>query len=600
MAEQKLNPTCLDGSALPLVLCGCGALIAMLAGPALAAYGDEAGGLAWGMMTVELLGGLAIFLFGMMQMEEGLKAVAGERMKGILARLTVNRFMGVGTGALVTAVIQSSSVTTVLVVGFISAGLMSLSQSVGVIMGANIGTTITAQIVAFKITKAALGMIAVGFAMLFTARNDHTKHYGVMLMGLGMVFFGMHVMSEAMEPLRTYEPFLTLMKTMDNPLVGVLIALVFTAIIQSSSASTGIVIVMASQGFISLQAGIALAFGANIGTCATALLAVIGKPREAVRAAVVHLLFNVCGVLIWLPFIGFIADLVTAISPTYPDLGGTARLAAETPRQIANAHTFFNVANTLIFIWFTTQIARFVEWLIPDKPLAEEAVIVRPRFLQEELLSTPSLALDQVRMEVMHMGETVNAMLQGIMPAIIKGDTRGLEEIRRMDDKVDILHAGIIDYLGKISKQPLSEEQGRELMQLMEAVSNLENIGDIVETNLVVLGHDRVRDKIEVSEATQQVLYGFQQAITRSVEAAVQAVGQRNERAGQVVIGMKEEINRIADSAAAHEARRLIAEEPNRIPAYVLEVDLIEKQKRIYYFAKRMAKTVMPAVLQRG
>ena len=600
MAEQKLNPTCLDGSALPLVLCGCGALIAMLAGPALAAYGDEAGGLAWGMMTVELLGGLAIFLFGMMQMEEGLKAVAGERMKGILARLTVNRFMGVGTGALVTAVIQSSSVTTVLVVGFISAGLMSLSQSVGVIMGANIGTTITAQIVAFKITKAALGMIAVGFAMLFTARNDHTRHYGVMLMGLGMVFFGMHVMSEAMEPLRTYEPFLTLMKTMDNPLVGVLIALVFTAIIQSSSASTGIVIVMASQGFISLQAGIALAFGANIGTCATALLAVIGKPREAVRAAVVHLLFNVCGVLIWLPFIGFIADLVTAISPTYPDLGGTARLAAETPRQIANAHTFFNVANTLIFIWFTTQIARFVEWLIPDKPLAEEAVIVRPRFLQEELLSTPSLALDQVRMEVMHMGETVNAMLQGIMPAIIKGDTRGLEEIRRMDDKVDILHAGIIDYLGKISKQPLSEEQGRELMQLMEAVSNLENIGDIVETNLVVLGHDRVRDKIEVSEATQQVLYGFQQAITRSVEAAVQAVGQRNERAGQVVIGMKEEINRIADSAAAHEARRLIAEEPNRIPAYVLEVDLIEKQKRIYYFAKRMAKTVMPAVLQRG
>jgi phosphate:Na+ symporter len=294
-------------------------------------------------------------------------------MKGILAKLTVNRFMGVGTGALVTAVIQSSSVTTVLVVGFISAGLMSLSQSVGVIMGANIGTTITAQIVAFKITKAALGMIAVGFAMLFIAKNDRTKHYGEMLMGLGMVFFGMHVMSEAMEPLRSYQPFLDLMKTMDNPLVGVLIATAFTALIQSSSASTGIVIVMASQGFISLQAGIALAFGANIGTCATALLAVIGKPREAVRAALVHLFFNVCGVLIWLPFIGFIANLVTAISPSYPDLSGAARLAAETPRQIANAHTFFNVANTLIFIWFTTQIARLVEWLVPDKPLEEEA-----------------------------------------------------------------------------------------------------------------------------------------------------------------------------------------------------------------------------------
>jgi phosphate:Na+ symporter len=419
-------------------------------------------------------------------------------------------------------------------------------------------------------------------------------------MGLGMVFFGMHVMSEAMAPLRSYQPFLDLMKTMDNPIVGVLIAAVFTALIQSSSASTGIVIVMASQGFISLQAGIALAFGSNIGTCATALLAVIGKPREAVRAAIVHLMFNVGGVLVWLPFIGFIANFVTGISPSYPDLDGTARLAAETPRQIANAHTFFNVANTLIFIWFTTQIARLVEWLVPDRALEEEAMIVRTKFLQDELLSTPSLALDQVRMEMMHMGETVNQMLQRIMPAIIKGDREALEEIRKMDDTVDILHAGIIDYLGRISKQPLNDEQTRELMALMEAVSNLENIGDIVETNLVVLGYDRIKDGIQISEATQAVLNGFQQAITRAVTAAIQAVAQRNQRAAQVVTGMKDEINQIADSAALHEARRLVAEEPNRIPAYTMEVDLIEKQKRIYYFAKRMARTVLPAaILQR-
>jgi len=366
-------------------LLGVAALFA-IAWPALAAT-PKSSDLDWAMMTVELFGGLALFLFGMMQMEEGLKAVAGERMKNILATLTTNRYMGVFTGAFVTAVIQSSSVTTVLVVGFISAGLMSLAQSIGVIMGANIGTTITAQIVAFKITKAALLLIAVGFSMLFIAKDEKVRHYGGMTMGLGMIFFGMHVMGEAMQPLRSYEPFLDLMKSMDNPLIGVLISLVFTAIIQSSSASTGIVIVMAGQGFISLQAGIALAFGANIGTCATALLAVIGKPREAVRAALVHLGFNVCGVLIWLPFIGFIADLVTSISPAYPSLSGTARLAAETPRQIANAHTFFNIANTLIFIWFTAQIARLVEWLVPDRPLAEAALIVRPRFLQEELLS---------------------------------------------------------------------------------------------------------------------------------------------------------------------------------------------------------------------
>jgi phosphate:Na+ symporter len=582
---------------LLLVLCTLGPALALLAWPALAAEA-EAAGMSWGMMIMELLGGLAIFLFGMSQMEHALKAAAGERMKNILAKLTSNRFAGLTTGALVTAVIQSSSVTTVLVVGFISAGLMSLSQSVGIIIGAKIGTTITGQIVAFKITKAALGMIAVGFTMQFIAKNEKIKHYGEMLMGLGMVFFGMHVMGEAMQPLRSYEPFLAMMKTMDNPLVAVLISAAFTALIQSSSATTGIVIVMASQGFISLNAGIALAMGANIGTCATALLAVIGKPREAVRAAVVHVSLACTGVMLWLPFVSNMAEWMTAISPAYPNLVGAERLAAETPRQIANAHTFFNVANGMIFIWFTTQIARFVEWLVPDKALEEEMLIAHTRYLQDELLSAPSLALDQVRMEVMHMGETVSKMLKGIMPAIIKGDRQALETIRQMDDTVDILHAGIIDYLGKISKQQLSDEQSRELLQLMEAVSDLENVGDIIETNLVVLGHDRIRDKVEVSETTQQVLNGFQDAVTKAVAAAVQAVGQHNERAAQVVIGMKEEINAIADSAAAHQARRLIAEEPNRIPAYVLEVDIIEKQKRIYYFAKRMAKTVMPAVLK--
>ncbi len=248
--------------------------------PVLAA--DDAQQVAWAAMGMNLFGGLAIFLFGMDQMSDALKAVAGERMKVVLAKLTTNRFMGAITGAFVTAVIQSSSVTTVLVVGFITAGLMSLAQSIGVIMGANIGTTITAQIVAFKVTKAALLMVAVGFTMMFFSHQDRIKQYGAMLMGLGLVFFGMAVMSDAMKPLRSYQPFLDLMVTMENPLVGILIAAAFTGLIQSSSATTAIVIVMATQGFITLPAGIALAFGANIGTCVTALLASIGKPREAV------------------------------------------------------------------------------------------------------------------------------------------------------------------------------------------------------------------------------------------------------------------------------------------------------------------------------
>ncbi len=546
----------------------------------------------WLNMAMGLFGGLALFLFGMDQMADALKAVAGERMKDILARLTTNRVMGALTGAFVTAVINSSSVTTVLLVGFISAGLMSLAQSVGVIMGANIGSTVTAQLIAFKVTKAALLMIGVGFTMLFVAKQERVRQYGGMVMGLGMVFFGMSVMSDAMAPLRSYPPFMDVMQTMENPLIGILVAALFTGLIQSSAATTGIVIVMASQGLVNLPTGIALAFGANIGTCATAALAAIGKPREAVRAAVVHVLFNVVGVLVWVGLIDYLAEFVRWISPQYPDLTGNARLAAEVPRQIANAHTMFNVANTLLFISFTGQFARLAEWLVPDRPLGEEALVARAKYLDDVLLATPSLALDRVRLEVLHMGERVQDMMERIMPAILSGNKETLRDIERMDDDVDMLHAQIIDYLGKISRLSLTEAQTTDLIRLMEAVNDLENIGDVIETNLIVLGHERIDQGVSVSQPTREVLMNFHVAVNQAVESAVQAVAQKNQLAARSVTSMKQEINRIAESAAAHQAQRLVAEEPNRIPTYTIEVDIIEKLKRIYYFAKRMAKTV--------
>lgn len=550
-------------------------------------------GMQWGTMGMELFGGLALFLFGMEQMADALKAVAGERMKNILAKLTANRIMGAVTGAFITAVVNSSSVTTVLVVGFITAGLMSLSQSIGVIMGSNIGSTITAQIIAFKVTKAALLMVSVGFGMMFMSKRDKVKQYGAMLMGLGLVFFGMSVMSDAMKPLRSFQPFLDIMTRMENPLVGILIGTIFTGLIQSSGATTGIVIVMASQGFITLPAGIALAFGANIGTCVTALLASIGKPREAVRAAVVHITFNIVGVIVWFFFIDQLASFVTLISPRHPELSGIDKISAETPRQIANAHTLFNVANTILFIGFTNQFARFVEWLVPDRPLEDAILEVRAKYLDEELLSTPSLALDRVRLEVLHMGETVQEMLHNIMPAIIKGNSKTLNDVREMDDKVDILYEQIVDYMGKISKRSLSDEQTEEFLRLMAAVSDLENIGDTIETNLVDLGHDRLKAGISISAPTREVLTGFHKVVEQAFSDAVKAVSQNDAEVANKVISMKEEITHLADSAAAHQAQRLVAEEPNRIPAYTIEIDIIEKQKRIYYFAKRMAKSVM-------
>ena len=582
----------LDKSVPPFLLPALAALTVLAITPALAASGTGSN-IDWLSMGMKLLGGLALFLYGMDQMANALKAVAGERMKLLLARLTTNRFMGAATGAFVTAIVNSSSVTTVLVVGFITAGLMSLSQSIGIIMGANIGSTITAQLIAFKVTQLALLMVAVGFSMLFLSRQEKIKQYGGMLMGLGLVFFGMGVMSDAMNPLRSYQPFMELMKHMENPLVGILVAAAFTGLIQSSAATTGIVIVMAAQGFITLQAGIALAFGANIGTCVTAMLAAIGKPREAVRAAVVHILFNVFGVLLWISFIPQLAEFVTWLSPVHPELSGAERLASEAPRQIANAHSIFNIANTMIFIGFTTQFARLVEKLVPDKPI-EEKLITRPKYLDEELLETPSLALDRARLEIGHMGDRVKEMLQDIMTAIVNGDRAMLKKIAKIDDEVDILHGHIVTYLGRISQKALTEQQTEVLMKLMGASNDLENIGDIIETDLVYLGNEGIDTQVAISKDTREMLNKLHAIVSTTAELAIDAVMGNDQQAAQEVIGMKADIGRLMDSAAMHESRRLVAEEPNRLAAYTLEIDIIEKLKRIYYFSKRMAKAVAP------
>jgi phosphate:Na+ symporter len=567
----------------------------LIAIPAIAA-GDANNEMAWGSMTMTLLGGLALFLYGMEMMATALKAVAGDSMKWILGKLTTNRIMGLITGAFVTAIIQSSSVTTVMLVGFVTAGLMSLSQAIGVILGADIGTTITAQIVAFKVTKYALILVATGFLLLFATKTEKVRQYGALIMGLGLIFFGMGVMSEGMRPLRDYEPFIALMQNVSNPLVGILIATLFTGLIQSSSATMGVVIAMALQGLITLEAGIALALGANIGTCVTAALAAIGKPREAVRVAVAHVTFKVVGVLVIVPFIPQLAELVRWISPAADaGLTGMNALAAETPRQIANAHTVFNVGIAVLFLPLAGLFARFCEWLVPDRPLERDAII-EPKYLDEELLNTPSLALDRVRLEVLHMGEHVDAMLTGVMPAIAARDLAALQEVQILDERVDALHASAIEYLGKISKGVLTETQTKEFFKLMEAVNNLENIGDIVETDLVGLGNKLVDEGVIISAETQQVLNGIHSTVSKSVDAAVQAVSQGSEVAAQSVTDMKDDINRLIDSAALHEAKRLVAEEPNRIPAYTIEMDIIEKLKRIYYFAKRMAKTVTPEV----
>lgn len=537
-----------------------------------------------------LAGGLALFLFGMERMSDSLKAIAGSRMKAVLERLTRNRVLGVLTGALTTAVIQSSSVTTVLVVGFITAGLMSMSQSVAVIMGANVGTTVTAQIIAFKVTHYALLLIALGFGLATLGQRELIRRYGQAVLGLGLIFFGMQVMGDTMAPLRAYPPFLDVMVSMESPLLGIAAAAAFTALVQSSSATTGIIIVMGAQGLLSLEAGIALVLGANIGTCVTATLAIIGRPREAHRAALVHVLFNVLGVLIWLPFIGDLADFIRWMSPV------NGSLAAGVPRQVANAHTVFNVANTVLFLPFAAQLARLVTWLVPDRPIADEDR-VRARYLDRELLIAPSLALDRARLEIVDMGDRVLRMLERALPVTLDGNPEDFRELAAMDDPVDSLHGDIVTYLGEISRTELGEAQTEELMRMFEAANDLENIGDILETNIVALAEARFESGVRVSAPTRELLTDFHHLVMGSVEEAVLAVTQKNPVAARAVMKRKKKVNRLEETAVSHQAQRLVADEPNRLDAYALETDLLQALKRVYYFAKRMARAAVPAEL---
>jgi phosphate:Na+ symporter len=538
-----------------------------------------------GAIVVGLFGGLALFLYGMEKLTEALKSVAGSGMRTVLARLTGNRVLGALTGVFVTAVVQSSSVTTVLLVGFISAGLMSLAQSVGVILGANVGTTVTAQIIAFKVTQYGLPMLTLGFAIDFTARRELTAQLGAMLMGLGMIFFGMDLMSGATGPLREYAPFIDAMGRIDSPLLAITAAALFTALVQSSSATTGIVIVLASQGFISLEAGIALALGANIGTCVTALLAALGKPRPAVQAAAVHVLFNVIGVLLWFWFIPDLAEFVRRMSPTHGGLSGVARLAAETPRQIANAHTTFNLANTLLFLPFTHVLAAAVQRLLPDRP--EEEVRAAPRFLEDSFLKTPALAIDRMRFEVGHLGELALEVERHLERTPV--DRQDLEE--SVAD-VQALHDAIVDYARRLLQQKISARDTEELERVLGAANHLQNIGDTIAVNIGELVAETQRRGLEVSPETRRMLQGLLDSVGGAIGDAARAVAEEDVELATSVVERKRDIAEQVAALKRRLADRLASEGPDRLTLYRLESQMVETVQRLYYFAKRIAKTV--------
>lgn len=541
-------------------------------------------------MGIGLLGGLALFLYGMEKMTDGLKAAAGEQMKILLTKLTRNPVTGAFTGALVTAVIQSSSITTVLVVGFVSAGLMTLVQSVGVIFGANVGTTITAQIVAFNVTAAALPLITAGFLLIFLGKKGRARHFGDMLMGLGLIFYGMSAMGDAMSPLRTHEGFIELMQSMERPILGMLVGALFTALVQSSSATIGLVVVMATQGFVTLPAGIAIVFGAKIGTCVTALLAALGKSEDALRAAVVHVIYNVLGAVLWIAFIDQLASLAVWVSTAHPDLQGAERLAQEVPRQVANAATIWATANMVIFLPLSGVFARLARRLVPDRPVSE-TVIVQPRFLDEELMRVPSLALERARLELGHMAELIDQMLENVPTAF---QTRDFREITKLHDQIVVLREAVLQYLQHVGRVNLTDMESEEHAQLVYATGEIESISAVIGRELVPISEAFREADITVSEATGALFEQLYAATRKAAQAGLRAIVEKNERTAQEVVARHDEIWKLGNELLQQQAARLAKDDPQRLLKHRLQVDVLDKLRRIYGVAERMAISVLP------
>lgn len=420
-----------------------------------------------------LLGGLALFLIGMQMMSTGLEAAAGNRMKRILEKLTSNRFLGVIVGAAITAVIQSSSATTVMVVGFVNSRLMTLNQAVWVIMGANIGTTITGQLIALDVGEIAPLIAFAGVALIVFIKRDSIHHYGQILAGLGMLFIGMDMMSSAMIPLRESESFVNIMTQFSNPLLGILVGAGFTALIQSSSASVGILQALAISGVIGLPNAVYVLFGQNIGTCITSLLASIGTSRNAKRTTIVHLMFNVIGTTLF-TLICYFTPLTSLVESWTPDNAAA---------QIANMHTLFNVVTTLLLLPFGSQLSKLVVRLLPEKMSDQKTgpylKYIKPiDATQEYHIGTSAIAIGSTRMELTRMLHKVQSNVDLSYRCVLDGTSRHLKEVEKVEDLIDYLNAQISNYISHIITHESNEKDSEIISSFFKISGNLERIGD--------------------------------------------------------------------------------------------------------------------------
>jgi phosphate:Na+ symporter len=518
-------------------------------------------------MLIALCGGMALLLYGMQLVGEGLQQAAGGRMRQILGSITNNRFKGMLAGAFITAAIQSSSATTLMLVGFGSSGLLTLGQSMGVILGADIGTTVTVQLIAFKIFDYALLLVAVGWLLMFAAPRKILKFVGRAILGFGFIFFAIKVMSDAMVPLRQSEIVRTLLVSLgDQPLLGVIIAAVVSALVHSSAATIGLAITLSLQQLLPLQAAIPIIYGANIGTCATALASSVGTSTEARRVAIAHIFFKIAGVLLFLPFTGLFSRLV-------------ALTADDVSRQIANAHSLFNVGITAIFLPFTGALARLVATLVPEDKGSER--LFGPKYLDEHMLETPALALGQATREALRMADVVSEMLTKTIDTFSRDDPELVEFIEERDDQVDLLDREIKHYLTKLSQQSLTDEQSKREISVLSFVNNMENIGDIVDKNLMELAKKKLNKGARFSEPGLREIMQLHKKVLQNLELAISAFASNDRGLAQQVLERKLELGQTERKFRQAHIQRLHDGYRESIDTSEIHLDVLTNLKRI-------------------
>jgi phosphate:Na+ symporter len=434
---------------------------------------------------LSIFGAAMLILFGMKLAGEGLQRAAGAKLRNFLLTATDNRLKGVGVGAAITALLQSSSATTVMLVGFVGSGLMGLTQTMGVILGADIGTTITVQIIAFKVYDYAIGLVGLGIMISFLGRSSRWKDVGQALLGFGLVFLALKILIDTFEPV-SQNPFMKdfLLGLSKDPFAGIIISALLTALFQSSAATLGIALTAAHSGILGIEAAVPIVLGANIGTTVTAIISSLGGTVDARRVAMAHVLFKVIGVLIVLPFLGFFTTLVGQSSP-------------DAARQVANAHTFFNIGIAVLFLPFTGPFTRVVSALLPQSFAPER---FGPKYLDPIVLTSPSLALVQATRESLRSADIVQEMLSRSIEVFENDNVALLEEIQERDDDVDLLDREVKFFIIKLSKESLSDEQARREQEIMLFSDNIENIGDVIDKNLMELARKKIKGALSFSK----------------------------------------------------------------------------------------------------